>query len=128
MVNEGNCYNAIDKGAFPGRWKRLHGMRSIPDYIVWVPKNKKKSITMPERQFLVEVKELSYRPTDRFKMFELGLEASQIPFFSKKGGWPGEKYVLVRWMNTRTWSWFSGNDRYTSLSREIAGPFKVEFK
>ncbi len=125
MVNEGNCYAAIERGEFPGIWKRLHGMRGIPDYIVWVsPRLDVFKGPAFGRQFFVEVKELAEKPKSKTKMFELGLEAPQVPFFSKIGGWPGEKYVLVRWMNTRTWAWFTGEARYTSLSREIAGPFK----
>lgn len=117
MVNETNVYELLNDGLYPGRWKRLHGMRGIPDYLVGWPI--KKLIAL--RQFFVEVKEIAKRPKTRTTKFELELRPAQIPFFKD---WPGEKYVLVRWLDTKTYSWFSGKDRFTSLSREIPGPFK----
>ena len=126
MPNEDNAYEAIERHEFVGQWKRLHGMRGLPDYIVWVPPRFDIYKGRFGRQFFAEVKQLERMPRSRHTTFNLDLRPAQVPFFSKLGGWPGEKYVLVRWGDKKTWSWFSGEDRITSLSREIAGPFKRE--
>lgn len=126
MVNETNVYAMINNGHFPGRWKRLHGLRGMPDYMVCVPAHveARDGLTFNTRTFFVEVKEIDEKPESATKPFDLCLRHAQIPFFKD---WPGEKYVLVRWQRTRELSWFSGKERKPCLRDEINGPFKRDF-
>lgn len=119
MVNEGNIYEAIEAHLFPGVWKRLHGLRGMPDYLVWC--NVKYLLDgFSDRQFFVEAKELNL-PKRASGSINLNLRTAQIPFFKS---WPGEKYVLVRWYESREYSWFSGKERFVTLGDTIRGPFK----